>query len=103
MSSYNSRCCTTKTQVRLPHMRIYNLHFTVDGVLVAQHLLFKGSHNSCSVLFIVFTPGACAKLLEFAPTYSPAAVAQVLIENSAMNKLSNIGSGSPNILLYQWY
>ncbi len=47
--------------------------------------------------------GACAKLLEFAPGYSPAAVASVLIDNSAYNKLSNIGSGSPNILLYQWY
>ncbi|XP_072046324.1 aqualysin-1-like [Amphiura filiformis] len=47
--------------------------------------------------------GACAKLLEFAPGYTPAQIASVLIDNSAYNKLSNIGSGSPNILLYQWY
>ncbi|XP_072047813.1 aqualysin-1-like [Amphiura filiformis] len=47
--------------------------------------------------------GACAKLLEYAPGYTPADIASVLIYNSAYNKLYNIGSGSPNILLYQSY
>ncbi|XP_072041447.1 aqualysin-1-like [Amphiura filiformis] len=47
--------------------------------------------------------GACAKLLERDSALTPGAVAQNIIDNSAVNKLSNIGTGSPNILLWQTY
>ncbi|MBW7886383.1 MAG: S8 family serine peptidase, partial [Caldilineaceae bacterium] len=44
--------------------------------------------------------GAAALYLSTAPNASPAQVAQVLIDNASLNKLSSVGSGSPNRLLY---
>ncbi len=44
--------------------------------------------------------GAAALYRAANPSASPAAVANALINNASTNKLSNVGSGSPNRLLY---
>ena len=40
--------------MRLPHVRIYNLHFTVDGVWVVQHLLLTLRPYTFNVHFPLF-------------------------------------------------
>ena len=37
--SVSCKCACAVTAPVAPHMRIYNFHFTVDGILVVQHLL----------------------------------------------------------------
>ncbi|HRW05099.1 MAG TPA: S8 family serine peptidase [Caldilineaceae bacterium] len=44
--------------------------------------------------------GAIALYLEQNPTANPATVFTALLDNAGFNKLSNIGTGSPNLLLY---
>jgi subtilisin family serine protease len=44
--------------------------------------------------------GAAALYLEGAPTASPAAVGSAIVSNATPNRLSAIGAGSPNLLLY---
>jgi subtilisin family serine protease len=44
--------------------------------------------------------GAAALYLERAPTASPATVGGAIVSNATPNRLSGIGAGSPNLLLY---
>jgi aqualysin 1 len=44
--------------------------------------------------------GAAALYLEGAPTASPATVGGAIVSNATPNRLSGIGTGSPNLLLY---
>jgi subtilisin family serine protease len=44
--------------------------------------------------------GAAALYLEGAPTASPATVGSAIVSNATPNRLSGIGAGSPNLLLY---
>jgi len=44
--------------------------------------------------------GAGALLLDEDPTLTPSQVAQILTDNATSGRLSSIGSGSPNLLLY---
>ena len=44
--------------------------------------------------------GAGALLLDEDPTLTPAQVGQLLTDNATAGRLSSIGSGSPNLLLY---
>ncbi|HEX4954657.1 MAG TPA: S8 family serine peptidase [Thermoanaerobaculia bacterium] len=47
--------------------------------------------------------GVAARYLESDPGASPAAVAQAIVDKASEGKLSNLGAGSPNLLLYSGF
>ena len=53
-----------------------------------------------NILFLSITSGAACVILGNNPTMTPAELKQELIDDATLDRIINVGNGSPNRLLY---